>query len=259
MTGLQTAPLDSLRDVGSWRGLAEPDRMFCLEVIAASSRRALRAVMTGPEPQSFRSGGPRLVQRTTGLRFCLIPGGRHVIGRRSERRVVHLQPFLLAESPLGAEDAARLFGLSHAPERSLPPGEAPPFYFLPAELEASLPHGLRLPSDVEWEAALRAGTTSTFYWGELQPLAPPALPHPLGLAVPGFYDEVTADHTIRGGAARLWPWQADGAGHEWIWLMSAASRLWRDDEAPRDVAVRPALDLPSSYHIDPPVPVGGRP
>lgn len=244
MSEAQHAPESALHDVVAWRALTDSQRHAHLETIAAASKRVFRAVMTEPEPQALRSGGPRLVHRPSDLRFCLVPGGVHVVGRRSNQQMVQLTPFLLAESPLGADDAARIFGLGHATSRSLPPGDNPPFYFLPAELSAPFPSSLRMPSDVEWEAALRAGTTTTFFWGETQPLAPPALPHPLGLAMPGFYDEVTADGTVRGGSARLWPWLDDGSGHEWIWLMSAASRPWADEWPPRDIALRPALDLP---------------
>lgn len=241
---------DSLRDVASWLGLGPGAQLEVLRELAAASGRELQASLTEPNPHRLSTGGPRLIHRRTGLRFCLIPGGRHLVGPRRERRSVELAPFLLAESPLSPEDGARTFGLRWNDQRSAHASDVAPLYVLPDELDALLLAPLRLPSDDEWEAAYRAGTTSTWFWGETQPKAPPALPHPLGLAMMAFFDELTADpeapdrperHLVRGGSARLWPWQE--GGQEWMWLMSAAKRRWADEGEPRDVAIRFALSL----------------
>jgi hypothetical protein len=250
MTGLQ----DSLRDIGSWLALGPGGQLEVLRTLAAASGRELQASLTEPNPRRLLTGGPRLIHRRTGLRFCLVPGGRHLVGPRRERRAVELEPFLLAEAPLSAEDGARHFELRWNEQRTAHADDIAPLYVLPDELSRVLAGPLRLrlrlPNDDEWEAAYRAGTTSTWFWGETQPKAPPALPHPLGLSMMAFFDELTADpeavdqperHRVRGGAARIWPWQ-DG-GQEWMWLMSSAKRMWIDEGEPRDVAVRFALSL----------------
>jgi hypothetical protein len=120
------------------------------------------------------------------------------------------------------------------------PAEGGVLYLEADEIARMTVPPLRLPTDDEWEAAWRAGTETTFFWGEEVPAAPPALPHPLGLAMPGWWDEATAGGRVRGGSARLWPWR-EGEGQERLW--PEYSRALTDESELCSIALRLALSL----------------
>jgi len=200
-----------------------------LEQLARASGRELRAVLAPPEPRRLRAGGPRLVHRRSGLRLCFVPLP---------------QPLLLAEEVVLAAQA-EMFGVSlRERARPLAPDQdddAAPLYLAPDELARVVAPPFELARDDEWEAAYRAGTTTRFPWGDDPPRAPPAGRHPYGLVGLGWYDELTADRTLRGGAAMTWPWGADDPPERtWQPLEASHRRAW-DGVAP--CAVRLALRL----------------
>ncbi len=228
-----------LHDVACWLARPVERQLAVLDAIAGASGRERRAFLSDPEPQRFRPGGPRLAHRRSGLRCCLVPGGLARLGSSDATRTVSIAPFLLAEEPLSSDDGLR-FGVGGWRRTRFLPAEGGVLYLEADEIERMTLPPLRLPTDDEWEAAWRAGTTTTFFWGEEVPAAPPALPHLLGLAMPGWWDEATAGGRVRGGAARLWPWRDDEGLQR---LRPEFARTLADDLAPHSLALRLALSL----------------
>jgi formylglycine-generating enzyme required for sulfatase activity len=138
-----------------------------------------------------------------------IPAGPFAIGRdefppdedEQPRRVVHVEAFRLARVPVTGDDGIPVTYVSRDEAQAFCAG-----------------NGVRLPTEIEWEAAARGGDDRLWPWGDelpdatratfAQPIGGPSPVglHPAGAAPCGALDlagnvyEWTADGAVRGGS-----------------------------------------------------------
>lgn len=112
--------------------------------------------------------------KNTGLIMHLLPGGHSVIGDRTGRHSASLPVhhdvsscFLIGRSPVIQEDWDKVTEPNEARDFWSPvaPVDSVSIREIDAWLE-SAGGGLRLPSELEWEYACRAGSISKYFWGE---------------------------------------------------------------------------------------------
>jgi len=173
---------------------------------------------------------------------------------------VTIAPFLLAPEPLTQSQLVAILGANASPE--LGDLEDCLSSAVAEQVAAVLrTHGLRLPTELEWEYTYRAGTVGPFPWGTDRPESPWAPENRFGLEGMGEFAELCADgwqdshegapcdgsvrnsggrpRVARGGAAEVWPWQGVA---EWVTLLSA----YRSPSSEHDgfLRIRPARSLP---------------
>ena len=233
--------------------------------LSGSALSRLAADVRSRLPGDWEAGSDRFGVRAGptagGPRFRLLPGGVYRIGLSDEElaaavaiapqpnltvtemtpaREVKLDPVLMADLPITQAVASQfIVGLDTGHP------DHPAMLCRDEALAIAGDLGWRLPSEAEWEACCRGGSSTLFPWGSTLPEAA-VLERWMAWSLPeeniernalGFgglcfgewcSDEFRVSHdpdaaiepgayVIKGGAAQFWPWQ----DQEWVWCACA--------------------------------------
>lgn len=260
---------DALFNHDRWLALTDDGRRVAID-------RVLEQLGAGWELEGVydQAGFPvaYFTHAPTSTRFLLVPGGRFVAGwtaddsRRlsievaktdwgtvdvsdfTDRGQVDVAPFLMALRPLEPWALVELIDRPEALEVGGTGGVIRPQY-LRLAIERLEARGWRIPSEDEWEFAVRGGTRALFPDGiDAIPRYPLFAVNPLGLLNCGESAEIVRARNgqlkQRGGSALYFPWQ----GPNWVISMCAApSRPIEEFFA----SLRPVVALPLARSSEP--------
>jgi formylglycine-generating enzyme required for sulfatase activity len=187
------------------------------EQIPASVLSQLPVSVLGQLPASVLSQLPPR-KNSIGMEFKLLPGGTFTMGEGDDAHQVTLtKPFEIAVYELTQEQASKVTKVNPSkfkgpqnPVEQVSWTEAVAFCRMLSELPAEKSAGYvyRLPTEAEWEYACRAGTTTTYSFGDSES----------ELGDYGWYDKNSGDTTHPVGGKKPNGWGLyDMHGNVWEW------------------------------------------
>jgi formylglycine-generating enzyme required for sulfatase activity len=240
--------------------IPNPDVTEACRKLASSADQELSAVarevlqrsgsgIKGPGESELRTSSEGFVDPRTGIAYVALYGGEFTMGTERfgpEERPAHqvrISAFTIGRYPITNAEYARFLELN--------PGQTIPAFWTSSQFNDPRQPvvgvswdeaqafcrwaGARLPTEAEWEYACRAGTTTTYYFGN----------DPKDLGAFGWFVENSGGHTHPVGEKKPNPWGLhDLHGNVWEWCEDAwdmkayrtrASGLVRDPVVSSDI------------------------
>ncbi len=213
-------------------------------IVAALTLAGTLALLTGcerknpPEPQGSTpsnktdAANPNEAPATTTTEMVQLPGGRFMMGDKDEvdakPHEVVVSSFFVDKRLVTQEQYRKIMGANPSrwkgdrnPVEQLRWSEAAEFCNKRSQMEGLQPcydlktrdcnfgaNGYRLPTEAEWEYACRAGTTTTYFFGDT----------PLKLGEYAWFDKNSGGRPQPVGQKRSNPWGLyDICGNVWEW------------------------------------------